>query len=216
MSIITTFNGLNIIALPCDTMPRVTAPSSIEWDPQEKVGETDGAFGYTAQVWDFMQSMWQGQVSFPPMNRWSADAWSSFILEARGGVNAFMLGDPKAALPKGNPSGTPVVNGAGQTGYSLVTNGWKPSTYRLLLTGDNIQIGYRLYRVLDQVNSDSSGNATLNVWPNLRDQPVSGAPIIVSNCKGLFRLAKNTGNKFSTNVGNYGLTGFSIREAGVA
>jgi hypothetical protein len=211
-----TFNGINIIALPCDTIPGVTSPSSIEWNPQEKVGEVDATFGYQSQVWDWMQSMWMGQVSFPPMNRWSSDAWSSFLMEARGGVNAFMLGDPKAAIPKGNPQGTPVINGAGQTGYSLVTNGWTPSKFRLLMVGDNLQIGNRLYRVLDTVNSDSGGNATINLWPNLRDQPVSGAPLILHNAKGLFRLATSTGNKFSTNVGNYGFTGFAIREAGVA
>ncbi len=216
MSIIGTFNGLNIIALPCDTVPGVTAPSSIEWDPQEKVGETDAAFGYQTQMFDWLQSMWQGQVSFPPMNRLSSDAWSSFIMYNRGGLNAFLFGDPKAALPKGNPQGAPAVNGAGQTGYFLSTHGWLPSKFRLLLPGDNIQIGYRLYRVLDQVNSDASGNASFSVWPNLRDQPASGAPIIVNHCKGLFRLAKSTGNKFSTNVGNYGFTGFAIREAGVA
>jgi hypothetical protein len=216
MSIIATFNGLNIISLPCDTIPKVTAPSVIEWDPQEKVGESNAAFGYTAQIFDFMQSMWNGTVSFPPMDRHSGDAWSSFILEARGGVNAFLLGDPKAALPKGNPQGVPVVSGAGQTGYSLLTRGWKPSTLRLLKIGDLIQIGYRVYKVLDQVNSDSSGNATLSVWPNLRDQPADGVTIITNHCKGLFRLAKTTGNKFSTNVGNYGFTGFPIREAGVA
>jgi len=214
--ILETFNGLNIIALPCDQWPNVTHPSSIEIDPQEKVGESDAAFGYQAQVFDFMQSMWQGTVSFPPMNRHCADMWQSFILEARGGVNAFMLGDPKAALPKGQPAGAPVVNGAGQTGYSLLTRGWTPNRYNLLSIGDYLQIGYRLYKVLTPVVSDSSGHATISIWPNLRDQPADGTALVVNHCKGLFRLASPTGNKFSTNVANYGFTGFKIREAGVA
>jgi hypothetical protein len=216
MAIIATFNSINIIALPCDVLPGVTNPSSIEWNPQEKVGETNASFGFQSQVWDWMQSMWVAQVSFPPMNRYAFDAWSSFLMEARGGYNAFMLGDPKAALPKGSALGTPLVSGAGQTGYSLVTRGWVPSTTSILLTGDLIQIGYRLYKVLDAVNSDGSGNATLSVWPNLRDQPADGTTIITRNCKGLFRLSAPSGNKFSTNVGNYGLSGFSVREAGVA
>ena len=150
------------------------------------------------------------------MNRYNADAWQSFILEARGGVNAFMLGDPKAVLPKGVASGTPVVAGAGQTGYSLVTRGWSPNITSILRIGDYIQVGYRLYKVLNAANSDGSGNATLSIWPNLRDQPADGTTIITRGCKGLFRLSKTTGNKFSINVGNYGLTGFEIREAGVA
>jgi hypothetical protein len=214
--IVNTFNGINIIALPCDTIPGVAKPSSIDWNPQEKVGETDAAFGFQSQIWDWMQSSWSGQVSFAAMERWSVDAWSSFIMECRGPLNAFMLGDPLAALPKGRPQGTPVVSGAGQTGYSLVTRGWKPSLYRQLMVGDNIQIGYRIYRVLDQVNSDSSGDATLSVWPNLRDQPADGTALVLNNCKGLFRLAKSGASKFSTNIGSYGFSGFEIREAGVA
>jgi len=214
--ILATFNGINIIALPCDTIPGVASPSSIDWNPQEKVGETDVAFGYQAQVWDWMQSSWYGQVSFPAMGRLSADSWSSFLMECRGPLNAFILGDPEAALPKGSPQGTPVVSGAGQTGYSLVTRGWPPSLYRLLMVGDNIQIGYRLYRVLDQVNSDASGNATLSVWPNLRDQPADGTSVALYNCKGLFRLVKGGESKFSTNIGSRGFSGLQIREAGVA
>lgn len=214
--IIGTFNGINIIGLPCDTMPGVTAPSAIEWNPQSKVGETDASFGYQSQIFDWMQSSWFGQVSFPPMNRWSADAWATFILECRGGVNAFMLGDPKEALPKGSPQGVPVVSGAGQTGYSLVTRGWRASQLRLLLYGDQLQIGYRLYRVLGQVNSDASGNATIPIFPNLRDQPADATSIVVTNCKGLFRLVSGTANKFSSNPESYGNSGFAIREAGVA
>lgn len=214
--IVGTFNGINILALPSDTIPGVCSLSSIDWNPQSKVGEVDAGFGYQSQVWDWLQSSWFGQVSLPPMTRWSSDAWSTFILECRGPVNAFMLGDPKNALPKGTPQGTPVVSGAGQTGYSLVTRGWRASQLRLLLYGDQLQIGYRLYRVLSQVNSDASGNATIAVWPNLRDQPADGAAIAVHNCKGLFRLVSGTANKFSTNPGDYGNSGFAIREAGVA
>ena len=84
MSIIGTFNGFNIVALPCDTVPGVTAPTSIEWDPVEMVSETDGEFGFQDQIFDWGQSRWGGQVSFPPMNRHSIDYWSSFILQLRG------------------------------------------------------------------------------------------------------------------------------------
>jgi hypothetical protein len=213
MSILTTFNGTNIISLPCDTVPGVTCPSSIEFDPQEKVSETEGAFSYLSQVFDWQQSMWMGQVSFPPMNRYSFDAWTAFILECRGQSNAFMLGDPKAVLPKGCAVGTPLVNGASQTGYNLLTRGWAHSVTSILLPGDFIQVGYRLYKVLDPVNSDSSGNASIHLWPNLRDLPADGVTVQTRNCKGLFRLAKNTGNKWSINPGSYGLTGFAIREA---
>jgi len=213
MSILGTFNGLNIVALPCDTQPDVTSPSSITWDAHEVVSTNTSPFTGTMEIYDYMASWMEGQVSFPPMHRGSSDAWSAFVLQCRGQANAFMIGDPKAALPKGSAKGSPVVSGAGQTGYNLVTRGWAASVTSTLLPGDYIQIGYRLYKVLNAVNSDSSGNATLAVWPNLRDLPADGVTVQTRNCKGLFRLAANSGNSFSVNPGSYGFTSLKIREA---
>ena len=208
-----TFNGMNIVALPCDTQPGVTAPSSIEWDAQEAVAVNESPFTFQTQTYDWMASILQGQVSFPPMSRYSYDCWGAFVLACRGQLNCFLMGDPKAAIPKGIATGSPVVNGASQTGYSLSTRGWTANTVGILLPGDYISIGYRLYRVTASVNSDGSGNATVPVWPNLRDQSADGTTITTRNCKGLFRLAANSGNKFSVNPGAYGLSGFKIREA---
>ena len=215
--VIGTFSGASIIALPCDTQPGVTSPSSIEWDAQEAVAVNQSPFTYQTQTYDWMSSILEGQVSFPPMNRYAFDAWSAFILACRGQLNCFQMGDPKAVLPKGVATGTPVVNGASQTGYSLLTRGWTANTIGILLPGDYISILNgsisRLYRVLASVNSDGSGHCTIPIWPNLRDQPADGTTIITRNCKGLFRLASNSGNKMSVNVGAYGSSGFKIREA---
>jgi hypothetical protein len=213
MSVIGTFHGLNIVSLPCDTMPFVCSPSSIEIDAMEAVAVNQSPFTGQTQTYDWQASWWSGQISFPQMNRYSFDAWSAFILSCRGQSNVFSLGDPKAILPKGPATGTPVVSGASQTGYSLVTRGWSPSIISILLPGDLIQIGYRLYKLTAPANSDSSGDSTLSIWPNLRDAPADGTTIQTRNCKCLFRLAHNSGNKFSTNVGLYGLSGFAVTEA---
>lgn len=213
MPIIGTFNGWNIVALPCDTIARVTHPSSVEFDEQEVVATNASPFTGQEQVYDWMQSWWEATVSFPPMDRWSYDAWSAFISAVRGPLNVFLIGDPKAAKPKGSAPGAPVVNGNGQTGYSLLTRGWTPNAKNILLFGDFIQIGYRLYKVTDTVNADGSGGATLPVWPPLRDLPADGTAITTRGCKGLFRLKNGSGNKHSVNVGAYGLTAQQIREA---
>jgi hypothetical protein len=215
--VIGTFSGMNIIALPCDTQPGVTAPSSIEWDAQEAIATNMSPFTGQTQTYDWMNSWLEGQVSFPPMNRYAFDAWSAFVLACRGQLNCFLMGDPKAKLPKGTATGTPVVGGPGQTGYSLLTRGWTANTVGIVLPGDYISIPngsiFRLYRVLASVNSDGSGHASIPVWPNLRDQPADGTAIGTRNCVGVFRLASNSGNKFSVNVGAYGSSGFKIREA---
>ncbi len=209
----TIFNGWNIIGLPCDVAPRVRMPSSVEWDRQEIVASNSSPFTGQTQTYDWMQSWWEGQVGFASMERWSHDFWTAFIELCRGEMNAFMIGDPKARKPKGSAPGAPLVSGAAQTGYSLVTRGWLPGTKSILMPHDYIQIGYRLYSVSDMVDSDASGDATFPIWPPLRDQPADGTAIITRNCKGLFRLKNNSGNKDSVNVGLYGLSGFAIKEA---
>lgn len=204
--------SFTLVPLPCDSIPGVLQPSSIEWDAQEAVAVSTSPFTGQSQIYDWMASWWEGTLSLPKMDRASADAWSAFVLACRGGANVFQLGDPKAREPKGTALGAGEVIGNGQTGYVLNTTGWKANQPALFLAGDFIQIGYRLYKLTGNASSDASGNATLYIWPNLRDTVSSLTPIASRNCKGLFRL-KQTANKWSTNPGAYGVSGLPIREA---
>ena len=82
----------------------------------------------------------------------------------------------------GAHGGTPVVNGAGQTGASLVTNGWTVSVTGLLKQGDVFTIAgvyavnpqnlestgaLQNFVVTADVNSDSGGNATIPISPSI-------------------------------------------------
>ncbi|MCK5132402.1 MAG: hypothetical protein KAR40_09670 [Candidatus Sabulitectum sp.] len=77
-------------------------------------------------------------------------------------------------------SSTPLVNGASQSGESLITDGWQAST-AVLKAGDIITIadvnainpqnrdltgsGVRQFTVTEDVTSDGAGNATLSIAP---------------------------------------------------
>jgi hypothetical protein len=128
------------------------------------------------------------------MSQAQTDVWVSALMECRGMLNAVQISDPMKATPRGNPLGTPTcpaspVDLFGQS--TLTTTGWTPGKVGLLMPGDYLQVGFRLHRVLDIVTSDSSGNATISVWPSLREVPAASAPIILNNPVGLFRLATN-------------------------
>jgi len=222
MSILGTFNGRSVIALPSDTLPGVRGPASIQFDAIEKVEQNVSIYTGQAQTYDLMISLWAGTISLPVMHRYDADAWQSFVLALRGMSNCFMLGDPTAKLPKGVASGIPFVAGGAQTGYSITTGGWAHSTTNILRAGDYIQIGSlstlgsgyapRLYRVTDNASSDLLGHAQLSIWPNLRDLPPDGALITTRNCVGLMCLAQNQ-NSYSSNPGTYGVGAIRFREA---
>lgn len=71
---------------------------------------------------------------------------------------------------------------------------WTPpgaTSPSLLTVGTGYQFPARLYRVLDVVNSDANGNATITIWPSLREATVDGQAITFSKPAGLFRLADN-------------------------
>lgn len=112
-------------------------------------------------------------------------------------MNAFLIGDPFSRTPQGVPQGVPLIDTSVITNNvamttSLVTKGWVANSMRNLLPGDHIQVGYRLHQVLNTVNANSSGGATIQVWPSLREQPANNEPLITHNAKGLMRLSDNS------------------------
>jgi hypothetical protein len=66
MSILGTFNGFNLVALPCDTAPGVQHPSSIEWDMQEVVSVNRSPFTGQTQTYDLQNSWWEDQSGCAP------------------------------------------------------------------------------------------------------------------------------------------------------
>lgn len=104
----------------------------------------------------------------------------------------------------------PFVNGASQTGNTLVIDGCSPNITGFLLPGDYIQLGSaattQLYKVLTQVNTDASGGATLDIWPDLRSSPADNASVVVAGTKGRFRLSGNTQPWQINEISSYGIT----------
>ena len=99
---------------------------------------------------------------------------------------------------------------SGQVGFSLNTDGW-PNSTEVLKAGDRIMIDNSIYMIGTDTTSDGSGNATLDVWPSLREH-ADNALIQTSNAKGLFRLDSD---EFDEPIGREGLwvVSFSAIEA---
>lgn len=107
-------------------------------------------------------------------------------------------------------AGTELVNGAGQTGGTLNIDGCSPSVTGYLMPGDYIQLGSgattRLHKVLTQVNTDASGQATLDIWPDLRSSPADNAAVTLRNARGRFRLKENITQWNINEMSTYGIT----------
>lgn len=88
-----------------------------------------------------------------------------------------------------------LVNGANQTGQDLITDGWTISATPLFKAGDWVQVGTgatrQLCMVLADVNSNSSGQATLSLFPRIRTAFADNTVILASSPAGLWRLTAN-------------------------
>jgi hypothetical protein len=159
------------------------------------VGVSASPFTGQQQVYKHQGEWWEAEMSFPPMKRENAEEVAAFLMKLSGMYGTFLMGDPANTSPRGIGTGTPLVKGAGQTGNELVTDGWTTDTNNILMAGDWIQLGSgatsRLYKVLDNVNSDSTGTATLTLFPSLRSSPADNAVIVTSNPVGQWRLSTN-------------------------
>jgi hypothetical protein len=175
--------------------PSTPGPSAIEFGMFDAIGFNPSPYDMTAET-----LQWPGgdgfdaTVTLPSMYATTAAPWRAFLAELRGQLNVFQLQDPSAPLhPLGNVLGSiPVVDSTSPnlaTTTTLGTSGWKHSTARVMLRGDRFQLGYRYHMVVEDVSSDSSGNAQVQIWPSLRENPEPDTALVLKTPMALFRLS---------------------------
>jgi hypothetical protein len=105
---------------------------------------------------------------------------------------------------------TPLVNGGSQSGETLLIKSLNQSVVGIIKAGDYIQLGTgsgtRLHKVLSDVTSDSSGNASVDIWPSLRESPPNNSIVYVVGTVGRFRLSQNIQMWEINNISSYGMT----------
>jgi hypothetical protein len=209
-----TFNGWTII-----NPPATPGFKSIVLTMSDAVAEVTSPFSAQSQVQQWPGAdRWGAQVEMPPLQDGSIPAWHAWLASLQGKANAFQLGDPTRTAPLVTTVGsTPVCNTSSPStmnlpaSSSLVTRGWQVSV-PVVAPGQYLQVGYRLYMALQAASSDSSGNATINIWPSIREQPADATSIVLNACTGLFRLATNL-RQLSIDVTQLAAVSFKCEEA---
>jgi hypothetical protein len=204
--------SVTLVSLPTSIERRM-----VEWNVADAVAIISSAFTGQAQAQQWPGAdMFSGTMTMPLMTQAQADDWQAFLKECRGMANAFQIGDPLKTSPNGSVAGTPLVDntvsgGNAAMSQTLGIKGFTPSATNVLARNDYIQVGYRLYGVLNNVNADSSGNATVSIWPSIRETPTDSGAIITENTMGLFRLANNK-RTWSANETRLTSLSFQIQE----
>lgn len=123
-----------------------------------------------------------------------AREWQAFFLKLNGQEGTFLMQDPALArvsdaLEALAGSYTAKVDGGGQNGNLLQTKDWPVSMSDLLRKGDYIGINVRLHMLLEDVDSDTNGDAELSIWPHADATMLDNTEIWVgSEAFGKFRL----------------------------
>lgn len=179
-------------------IPSGDAVRSVSIEMDDVVGIGESPYTLTQETFEHAGKRWAMRVQIVSNRRAINEAWVAWLASLRGRRGTFLMGDPIGKVPRGIATGTPMVKGAAQTGGTLLTDGWTAGVTGILLAGDWIQLGTgadsRLHKVLQDANSDGSGNATLELWPGPRTAPSDNATIIVRDTVGLWRLASNKRN----------------------
>lgn len=133
--------------------------------------------------------VWYVQASWNKITEAEVAALESWFGKIKGMGGRFNFGPPHRSIARGAAKTlgafVPRVNGANQTGSSLITDGWPLSTSNLLLEGDYIAfdnpLGNRELKIITaNASSDASGNMTLTLGEPIRRSPADNALVITA------------------------------------
>ena len=199
-------------------LPTSIGIAQIELRATNAVAISRSPFTFGTQVHAYSGQSWQADVTLPSIRRDLAEDWVAWLISLKGQFGTFYLGDPNAVTPRGSArdTDTVLVNGATSSGNTLAIDSAPASRTGYLKAGDYMQVGTgtsrQLFKVLADVNTNGSGQATVDIWPDVRTSIANNAAVTVENTKGTFRLASNE-QAFSINEASiYGIT-FSAMEA---
>ncbi len=128
---------------------------------------------------------WRVTLNLQALNKAQRATMQAFVTRVLAEEDNFTL-PPSAYTLRGAGGGTPLVAGAGQTGFSLNIDGAPVSETGWLLAGDFFQVDNQLKMVTEDVDTNASGEATINFAPELRDSPADNAALDISSPTGIF------------------------------
>lgn len=134
-------------------------------------------------------SLWKASLQFNNLSGDDRKVMQAFLVKLNGQQHRFTLQDHSHTL-RGAGGGTLSVNGASQSGTTLVCDGATASVNNYLRAGDYISFNNELHMVVVDANSDASGNVSLSIAPPIRKTPADNTivdytvPVV-----GVFMLA---------------------------
>ena len=154
---------------------------------------------HSEQTGELPGAKWSCSIEWQGLKLSDARLMKAFLASLRGSSGRFYIWDVSHETPSGTAGGTPLVKGTGQTGMSVITDGWNANQSALLKIGDYIGIGGELKIITVDASSNGSGEATLVFEPPLRSSPADNSAIVITKPPCIMRLVDDQQDKIKIN-----------------
>ena len=158
-------------------------PTSVSLLLDENTSSSKNPFTGGSRITRMPGAKWTLTASWSKLQPAEGNFLDAYIASTQGGAALQRVRDLSYTHPQGVRTGSVVTVGAAVDGNSLSTSGWTAGVTKQLAVGDRFSFidpvsGLEhLYVISVQVNSDGSGNATLQFYPELRILPPAGTAI---------------------------------------
>ena len=199
------------------SMPTTIGIAEVTFSMVNAEATSASPFTGVVQHFKWPDQHWEADITLPPLNREDARDWISFLARLKGGTSSqfpsFLLYNPdyiQGGTQSGNFAATSVANP-----NEISLSGLDSSESQCLRAGDFIRLGAsgssRLHMIIEDVASDSGGNATANIWPSniqtLSNQTAYSNP---SQVYGAFIMVDKNPSFNINNISQYGIN-FRVR-----
>jgi hypothetical protein len=174
------------------TFPSISrsAPSGYEWRLIANTQAVASPLTGTTRTRQLPGSRWACSLRYDTLEAADAALIEAFLAEMDGMAGRVSLYPYHRLTRRGTLTGTLLVNGASQTGNSLVCDGAGAAT--TLVAGDFFSVGGELKQIIETCTADGSGNITLAFRPGIRTSPSDNAAVTYSQPTASFMLAERT------------------------
>lgn len=177
--------------------PTSLTPSTSSWTLVTNTRRFTSPLTSATQTVARKGTVWRVDLAFNNLTTTDRGVLQGFLAKLEGQVHRVRLKD-HAFTRQGTGGGTPLINGASQTGSSVVLDGAGTVSNWLragdLLAWDKVSDSGtdnpQLHMCTTDVSS-SGGNVTVAISPPLRNSPPNNAPVNITDPEGVFMLASD-------------------------
>lgn len=198
------------------TFPTIRRPSEAS---ERLIGLTqthESPFDGTMQTLELPGARWEFTVTWQTLSPDDRRELAAFLARLRGRAGRFTYG-PFWSPRRATGGGTPVINGAGQSGVTLNTGGWVAGA-QAMRAGDWFSYAdtagrQRLHQVVADATADGAGVAALIISPPIRRAGANGAALQIATPIGTFMLPQDEAPGMNIRAPSLGQVTITMREA---